>query len=143
MKKFFYIRKQSEGCDYTIGCGISMRIINAPSKEEAVKKIIDLPDNWKQELQNFIEREGGDIDGYYHDTIADSGLGMIMPDEYENKITSAFLLEISDESCETDMLPILKDKLSETESFKKELLLKSQEVAEREQYEKLKKKFDK
>lgn len=136
-KKFLYIRRQENGCDYTIGCGISVRIIKADSKEEAIKKIIDLPDNWKEELVNWIGQDN-DIDGCYHDTVADTGLSAVMDGEYENPIDSADLIEVADE---IDMLPILEAKLEETEAFKKKLHEEAQEKSEREQYEKLKKKF--
>lgn len=136
-KTYLYIRRQENGCDYTIGCGVSIRQIRASSKEEAIKKIIDLPENWKQELKDWIA-EDGDIDGCYHDTIADSALGDIM--DGDNPITSAELIEVSDE---IDMMPLLEAKLAEAEAFKKELSDAQKEKAELEQYEKLKKKFGK
>lgn len=136
-KTYLYIRRQENGCDYTIGCGISVQHIKANSKEEAIKKIIDLPDNWKQELKTWID-EDGDIDGCYHDTICDTGMGDIM--DRDNPIQNADLIEVSDE---TDMMPILEAKLAEAEAFKKELLNAQKEKAELEQYEKLKKKFGK
>lgn len=136
-KKYYYIRRQENGCDYTIGCGVSIQLIRADSREEAIKKIIDLPDNWKQELKDWIS-EDGDIDGCYHDTIADTALGDIT--DRDNPITSADLIEVSDE---IDMMPILEEKLAEAEAFKKELLDAQKEKAELEQYEKLKKKFGK
>lgn len=137
-KTYYYIRRQESGCDYTIGCGISVRIIRAASKEEAIKKIIDLPDNWKEELVKWVDEEGGDIDGCYHDTICDTGLGDVMEDD--NPICSADLIEVDDE---LDMMPILEAKFAETEAFKKELQSRAQEAAEREQYEKLKKRYGK
>lgn len=137
-KTFLYIRRQDKGCDYTIGCGISVSYIKADSKEEAIKKIIDLPDNWKEELEEWI-KEGDDIEDCYHDTIADSGLGYIMSDEY-NSINSATLIEIVDE---IDMMPILEEKFAEAEAFKKGLMNKANEDAELKQYEKLKKKLGK
>lgn len=139
-KRYYYIRRQNGGCDYTIGCGISIQTIRASSKEEAIKKIIDLPDNWKQELKEWVDQEGGDVDGCYHDTIADSGMGDIMPDDYVTRISSAELIEVTDE---IDMMPILRAKLAEAEAFRKELSDAQKEKAELEQYEKLKKKFGK
>lgn len=36
MKKYIIIQHQEGGCDYTIGCGIDIKIVEAPSIESAI-----------------------------------------------------------------------------------------------------------
>lgn len=140
MKKYYCIREQAgDGCDYSIGCGTTISMIHADSLEEAQKKIIDLPDTWKEDLLAQIATDG-DVDGWYHDYLVDSGLGAVMPDDYGTKIASVSLIEVSEE---IDMMPILRAKLVEAEAFKDGLNQAANEEAERAAYEKLKKKFEK
>lgn len=132
MKKFLYIREQDGGCDYTIGCGISIQAIEAASKEEAIYKIIGLGDDWKEEIREYFKTERT-ISSY----LCETGLYDVQ-DHIDNRISNAYLIEVSEE---TPMIDILNDKLREVNDFKNELLKKSDEDSEKEQYEKLKKKF--
>lgn len=139
-KKYYCLREQSgQGCDYTIGCGIAIDTIYANSLEEAQKKIIDLPDTWKEDLVKWIEEENGDVDGCYHDTICDTGLSYVMSNDYGPTMDSVTLIEVTEE---IDMISILRVKLAEAEAFKDSLNQKANEEAERAAYEKLKKKFE-
>lgn len=139
-KHFIYVRTQESGCDYTIGCGISLEDIYADSKEDAIKQIIALSDSWKEDLREWIKQEDGDIDGCYHDTMVDTGLTDVMDDPYVTKPNNLYVLEIADSF---SMIGILKLKLRAAEDFKAELLKEAKESSEKEQYEKLKKKFEK
>jgi len=137
MKKFIYIRRQNNGCDYTIGCGISAKVIMAESKDEAIKKIINVDDTWKEDLiQNF---EDGCLEDFFYDYVAGSGL-IDLHDDNDFKIASAVLYEVSDE---INMIPVLSSSLKELTDFKDNLLEEAKEKEERAQYEKLKKKFEK
>ena len=136
MKKFIYIRRQTNGCDYTIGCGISATVIMAESKDEAIKKIINVDDTWKEDFkQNF---EDGCLEDFFYDYVAGSGL-IDLHNDNDFKISSAFLYEISDE---TNMIPVLYSSLKKLTDFKDNLLKQAEEKSERAQYEKLKKKFE-
>lgn len=140
-KKYYCLREQAgQGCDYTIGCGIAIDIIYANSLEEAQKKLISLPETWKEDLVAWIEKEDGDVDDCYNDIICESGLDYVRSDEYGPRMASITLLEVTEE---VDMMPILRTKLAEAEAFKDSLLQKVGEEAERAAYEKLKKKFEK
>jgi hypothetical protein len=127
--KYYYIRRQSQGCDYTIGCGISVKEIRAKSKEEAIEKIIGLPDDWKEWDDDSL-----------HDNLCSSGLADVAEDAWERKICSAELIEVNNS---IDLMPILKFKLKEIQDFRSERKKKAAEDEEKLQYEKLKKKFEK
>lgn len=137
-KEYYYIRRQSAGCDYSIGCGVSIGRISASSKEEAIERIIGLSAEWEKEYRAAV-KNGKDAEDYYSDLIASTGLYTVSPNK-ENSIFHAQLLEVVSD---TDILPILEAKLLEISSLKDSLLKEEQEKFERKQYEKLKKKFDK
>jgi len=127
-KTYLYIRRQgSVGCDYTIGCGIDVQRIAANSMEDAMKKIINISDDWKESSNPA-------------DWICDSGLVDVQRGEYSQNIVVADLIEISGE---VNMIPILKTKLAEIESAQKEIDKKVSEDIEFKKYEELKKKFEK
>jgi len=134
--RYFYVRRQSEGCDYTIGCGISVEELAAKTMEEAIDLAIGLPDDWKSQCESGDE---GDFDDNLHDMLADSGLGDIL-DRNEFRIESGEILGVTQI---TDMMPILKNKLKEVYAFKKEFEDKNMNEAERALYEKLHKKYGK
>jgi len=138
MKKFIYIRRQNNGCDYTIGCGISIKFIEAVSKKDAIKKIKNIDDTWKEYLQQAFE--DGDLEVSFNEYISESGLRDAMNDKSAGYIADeAYLYEILSE---TDMMPVLRDTLKEMSDFKDKLFKQAEEKAERIQYEKLKKKFE-
>jgi hypothetical protein len=134
--RYFYIRRQSGGCDYTIGCGISVEELLADNMEDAIQEVIDLPNDWKSACE-----DGGEdnFDDYLHDMLADSGLGDIL-DRNEFRIESGEILEVKNI---VNMMPILKEKLQEVYAFKKEFEDKTQSDSERALYEKLHKKYGK
>jgi hypothetical protein len=135
-KKYLYIRRQSGGCDYTIGCGISIQEIHASSREDAIQKIINIPDDWQDQFQEH----NNNIEDYSHAYISDSGLIDVRNDKYDEGISGATLIEISDE---IEMLPILSAKLDEMKAVISEIKNKAHEDDERKLYEKLQKKFNK
>jgi hypothetical protein len=120
-KTYLYIRRQNGGCDYTIGCGISIEEIRAKSLEDAIDKIIDLPKDWKE--------------SWDEDMIYGTGLARI-----DDDIDGAELIEITSS---TDIMPILQAKLKEVKAFQEEAEKKVNEDIERKKYEELKKKFEK
>ena len=142
MKYYLYREQRNEGCDYTIGCGVQLKSLRATTREEAMKEIIGLVSpNWKEELVQAAKDCGYSVDDYVHDYVMydSTYLGDVDPagDRVMSDIT---LLEVNDE---IDMMPLLKSKFEELKSFQKELNEQEKEAAERAQYEKLRKKFDK
>lgn len=134
MSKFYVLKQQDGGCDYTIGCGISFDELKAKNKKEAIEEVIALPDDWKDYVDDH---------DYMTDIITDSGLPYADSNN-ERCLSGIWLLEVTHE---TDLFSILKKKHAEVEAFidveGKKLRLKHQEEAELAQYEALKKKFGK
>lgn len=128
MRYFLLRRQKGEGCDYTIGCGLSFEEIEADSRKEAIEQVIDLPDDW----ENITDEDE------LHDMLGDTGLSNVEPGEFE--MEEVVLFEVKEA---IDLIPILKKKLFEVENHKSHLRDKEREAAERAQYEKLKKKFEK
>jgi hypothetical protein len=124
--KYFYVREQGGGCDYTIGCGISVEEIRAKSLDEAIEKVVGLPEDWKE----YCEED---------DYFCDSGIYEISSRAEERKIKYARLFEVNKV---VDMIPILQKHLNEVEAYRAELKIKNAADAELKQYEKLKKKFE-
>lgn len=129
MKYYLFRRQSGQGCDYTIGCGLSLERLSAKTKEEAIEEVIDLPDDW-QEIEDEDE---------LHDILCDTGLSDADPAGFR-PMSEVTLLEVASE---TDLLPILRAKLAEVNALKEKRAAQRQEEAERAQYEKLRKKFAK
>lgn len=131
--RYFVVMRQNNGCDYTIGCGISIEELSAKNMDEAIEEVMDIP-NWKEDFENV---DDGDFEDTFHDYVADSGLGMIQ-DSNEMRINECTILEVSTEK---DIMPIMIKKLKELYAYKNARLQKSADNAERIEYERLKKKF--
>lgn len=129
MKTFLMLKEQGGGCDYTIGCGINYEILRAASMEDAKRKALDLPDNWKD-----VCKDPDDCD----ELISDSLLRYV--GDHDSSCESITLYEIVDSF---DLMGLAKEKITEIETYSEYLKLKEKEEEERKQYEKLKKKFDK
>lgn len=113
MAKFVAIIKEEEGCDYTIGCGVRVIDIEASDKEEAFKKML------KNTLFIDVARNNSE------------------PSSLEN-LKSVRLIEIAEEDRK-----LYKDWIaSMTEQFDS-IQKEAEEKAERDKYEKLKKRFEK
>ena len=115
-KKFLIIISgKAEGCDYTIGCNTRVEEIEANSLEEAWEKYSE-----KAEMDfNFLKEDGGDY-GYY----IELGIKVIR------------IIEIIKER-KIDVLSLQ----SELDQYYKEESDKENEVDEKKQYERLKKKY--
>lgn len=124
------VRRQNNGCDYTIGCGISISELKASSMAEAIENAIDLDPNWKEKAKSAFASD------YIDDMIADSALGYL---SRENPIVKAEILAVVES---VDLIPIIVAKLQEIDAFKDALLKETQEEKERDQYKRLKKKFE-
>ncbi len=130
-KQFLLVLEQEgNGCDYTIGCGISIQTIWADSKEGAIAEINSLPENWQAEID-----EDGDCNDILCDTLADN-----ISNDSERKCSSITLYEISSS---TNMIPEIKKMVDEVNLYEKNVQDKIKEKSELEQYKKLKKKFEK
>ncbi|HLG27735.1 MAG TPA: hypothetical protein VI423_08115 [Paenisporosarcina sp.] len=128
--KYYMVRRQNNGCDYTIGCGISISELKASSMAEAIENAIDLDPNWKEKAKSAFASD------YIDDMIADSALGYL---SRENPIVKAEILAVVES---VDLIPIIVAKLQEIDAFKDALLKETQEEKERDQYKRLKKKFE-
>lgn len=129
MKKFYVYRKQvGKGCDYTIDCGVSFELFHGKSKEEVIKQIIDIPDDWKDSATD---------EDLLHDIISDSGLRYLNKDYLPLK--EIILMEVTNE---IDLFPFLEAKKSEIDNYVKRINQNKSEKAERAEYERLKKKFE-
>jgi len=132
--KYYLIRVQAgQGCDYTIGCGLNVSHLRAKNKEDAIKEVIGLPDDWKESFSK-------DWEDYMYDT----GYLGDAEDDMERQIESVDLLEVNEE---IDMMPILKAKLAEVkghfQSLQDQKDLKAKEARDLAEFERLKKKFKK
>ena len=134
MKTYLLYREQSDGCDYTIGCGRSLTSIKASSMEEALEKIAGLDPDWKSEISESESRED-----YIFSIINDSYLANADLDNEQSCIEMT-LYEVSNEK---NILPILRKKIDELKEFKIVLDKKSQDRQELKEFERLKKKFEK
>lgn len=137
MKKYLLIREQSGGCDYTIGCGVAYSIFEAENIEAAIKVA-----GGNLTLEDFKpddEDEDEDEDSLHDRLHDDFNLVLDFQAKNEHGINSATLYEINS-CCHLDG-PLMVSKKSLKE-YQDSLSVKKQEQAERELYEKLKKKFD-
>ena len=140
MSKFFLLRQQrGGGCDYTIGCGLTFTALRARTKEDAIKEVSGLGDNWKEDIMKGAETTGYSIGTYINDyVICDSGLSDV--DVSDRPHVDQITLFAVDE--EMDITPTLKGLLAEVKAFESEFHQHEKEKAERAQYEALKKKYD-
>lgn len=136
MNYFLYRKQYNEGCDYTIGCGMSFKKLNATTKEKAIKEIICLEESWKENIIKKAIEKKCSIEDYINDYIV-CGSGLSYLNE-GGGLEDCLLLEVADE---INMLPILIDLQKEVENFKLDMMAQSSEKGERQQYENLKKKY--
>lgn len=129
--QFIVLMTQNGGCDYTIGCGLNWEFVKADSKEEALKRVFGDPDKIDEEAikdpsywkENNCVVHGLNQEGY-PDSVTILELGPI---------------EIDSDECES-FYGSVKDKFKQIRD-KQEAIRK--EKAEKDQYEKLKRKFEK
>ncbi len=121
--KYYVVKKQNGGCDYTIGCGIRIEKLRAKSMQEAISEVMDLPEDWLQMEDINEEYLGNSIDD--------------MLDYYN--LTECKILKVSDE---VDMLPIMKKEQIKIKEVKSLAVKEKAEKEEREKYEALKLKFE-
>lgn len=130
--EYWLLRKQSSGCDYTIGCGTSFSKLRASTKAEAILEITGLGENWKEQVLN------GDMK-FNEDFLCDCGyLSDIEPSEWSSSIKSIQLIEVSGSF---DMIPTMKAKLAEAKAFEQELNAEKQKKSDLETFEALKEKL--
>lgn len=129
MKTFLLIKQQDNGCDYTIGCGVTVSLFKAESMEAAKKKLINLDDNWKKECQN----NDNSIDFLLHE-----GLISYVNEESDFCCTEIELYEVSDSF---NMIPLLKEKTAEIEAYQKQLEEEEITAHDIKEFERLKNKL--
>jgi hypothetical protein len=134
MKKFIAVFEQNgSGCDYTIGCGISVYTIEAESLESAKLQCMDLDINWEKDLLNAEDSD--EIEDILHQ----SSLYRFADPDSETQCKNIMLYEISNTY---DMIPEFKNKLKEIKIKVSELEKKQKLEKEKAQYLKLKNKFE-
>jgi len=125
-KKYYLYRKQKgEGCDYTIACGESLSLLSAKSMEEAIDEVINFPD--LSEINDEDE---------LNDVMCDS-----MSDVSDNHGYDYAEIEILEVTSTKYLQPLIDAANKKVHALKESLSKKKVELAERQQYEKLKKKF--
>lgn len=124
MKKFLLVIRQSSGCDYTIGCGVSVYEMSAESMKEAIVRATGMSNDWKSEIEDYDE---DDLYDWQRETL-------LHDLESENDIISIDLIEVGEE---VDLIPILEKWKKEVDEFKEQ----KKEAAEKELYNKLHKKY--
>lgn len=130
MKYFLFSKQNSDGCDYSINCGEQLQLLNAKTKEEAIAEIVGVPDCWKDFATNEAE---------FHDFLCDCGVKRYLYQD-EFKLKKCVLLEVVEE---TNMFPFLQEKMKEIDDYIADLETKKHVDAERLEYQRLKKKFEK
>jgi ribosome-associated translation inhibitor RaiA len=140
VKEFIVIKKQSNGCDYTIGCGISISYVSAESEEAAIDKIFGFNENELREaIEEHILDYGEKWEYYLSDYIND-----YVPRNYgDNKLESVELIEIvPGGSCSEviDQFDSVEEKL---ESMLQKHRDQFTEILERGELKRLKEKYDK
>ena len=135
MKTYLLVRRQGGGCDYTIGCGISVSSFQAESMEAAKLKIVDLEEDWKKQA-----REAKDPLYYLDLCIRESHIFDVDP---RNDCTACEEIDLYEISGSFDMVPILKEKLADINSFKRELETEAAQARDLKEFERLKKKLGK
>lgn len=135
MKTYLLVRRQGGGCDYTIGCGISVSSFQAESMEAAKQKIVDLEEDWKKQA-----REAEDPLYYLDLCIRESHIFDVDP---RNDCTACEEIDLYEISGSFDMVPILKEKLADINSFKRELETEAAQARDLKEFERLKKKLGK
>lgn len=70
MKKFIAVLNQSGGCDYTIGCGVEVKKIDAENIETAEKKILKIlkegyPDIDSLKIYEITDEKTVDLRKFY------------------------------------------------------------------------------
>ena len=139
MKSYYVIRRQSAGCDYTIGCGISVEQINAKNMEEAIEQAIELPADWEARALKAINDGKNCADWINDNLICGSLLGN--KSAWEHKLKSVIIVEVTGK--EVEVLPMVDKKYDEVMAFQKAHEVKAEEKEERKLLEKLKRKYEK
>jgi len=124
--------QKGKGCNYTIGCGTRVFWLDAKSKDEAIKEVLDLPDNWKDLVHECGSPEELIINKC-------SSLSCVDPSKYY-QFEEIMLIEVSDQ---IDMIPILKKEFDNICNYYVEFYDKKLEEAELKELERLRKKFNK
>lgn len=139
-KEYLLIRRQySSGCDYTIGCGVTVTRISASSLEDALQKLIKLPEDWKQQLENAKDQD--QRERILESLVSGQSNFLIDTDDSSERFCAE--IDLYEVSSSSNVFPILQGKLKEIRDFEKELQQKEVDEIERKQFERLKKKFEK
>lgn len=135
MKTYLLYREQEGGCDYTIGCGLSVSTIRANSMEEAIAKVVGTKD-WKKEA---LEDESYEdfLDELVHDTY------LLNANENRDNDRACCEMTLYEVSEKKNMLPLLRKKLADIKEFRESLDQKAQSEHELKEFERLKKKLKK
>jgi hypothetical protein len=124
MKQYIVIEYQTGGCDYTIGCGYRITTFEAQ--------------NWEDAVNTVLTKEGEDYPGNYllNERKWKPKQYIISCFERENGASHVMLVEVS---CSMQLDDLILKRLGDVAKAKE----KEKEDAERKEFERLKKKFEK
>lgn len=116
MKRFVLIRQSGEGCDYSIGCGLDWRLIEAEDRAAVLAKLEYEAVHWSQDERPWFD------------------------EHEENEIFQAWLFEVDCDLGEALLRPLPAWR-KRWEAAKTAAEAATTTEAERAEYERLKKKF--
>lgn len=129
MKFISYQQQKGYGCDYSIGCGMRVEIIEANSLEKALDKILKLPDNW-DEIENPDS---------FHDQVIIEAASRVLNSERGDQVAQWKLYQIAEE---VDLMPLVKKQKKLLDSQLEKIKTNIKDKEDKLKYEELKKKFE-
>lgn len=136
MKQFLVVKRQAgEGCDYTIGCGVKVELVQAESLHAAFFKVVDLRHDWEASLKEEIKNleESDEIEGFLHDWLT-----YLPPIEGESALSEIDIYEVT---VSLDAIPLIKAVRTDVQLMMADVKRSSKEDKEFKLYQELKKKF--
>ena len=129
MKFVSYQQQEGYGCDYSIGCGMRVEIIEANSLEKALDKILKLPDNW-DEIENPDS---------FHDRVIIEAASRVLDSERGDRLAQWKLYQIAEE---VDLMPLIEKQKQLLDSQLEKIKTNIKDKEDKLKYEELKKKFE-
>jgi len=141
--RYFVVKTQEGGCDYTIGCGISIEMLSATTMQKAIDEVIGLQDGWKEELQQEFDA-AKDKESFLQDARYDwaedlSCVAASTEQRCEYHIDGCYILAVADK---VDIFDDMVEAKDEFNDFIDSLRAEIDKEKRRAEYEKMKKEFE-